>query len=189
MMIIEPTGSAHFSVDLSLYEVVGYHATSTRASGQIETAGFLPHKILSSDTHGRLLDAAESMGLPPLTIAGYRQWLELRSVTFTKEAAAAIGHARSGLSGGQGLQYPRAILAEAARTGSHSDLVAEVQRVLHEIDAARSVVYAVDLSGLGQRLVQADDSAEYLRIYFHPYEPVPSNSIVGPSRLIARLDV
>ncbi len=188
-MHIEPLGSTEFSVSFSEYEVVGFHATSTYASQQIESAGFLPHKILRPDIHQRLLRAAGELGMRPQAIDSYEQWLEMRSVTFTRRSATAIHHARSGFAGGQGLQHVRAVLAEASKSQQDQRLVDEVQRELDVIAKARPVVYAVDLSNLHERLVTAGESPEYLRVYFSPYEPLPSTSIVGPTRLIARLDL
>jgi len=188
-MHIEPPGSTEFSVSFSEYEIVGFHASSTYASLQIESAGFLPHKILRPEIHQRLLDAAVELGMRPLAIASYQQWLEMRSVTFTRIPATAISHARSGFAGGQGLQHVRAVLAEVSKRQHDPRLADEVQRELDVIAGARPVVYAVDLSNLHKRLVPAEDSPEYLRVYFNPYEPLPSTSIVGPTRLIARLDL
>jgi hypothetical protein len=188
-MHVEPLGSPEFSVSFSEYGVVGFHASSTYASPLIESAGFLPHKILRLEIHERLLSAAVELGMRAYAIASYQQWLEMRSVTFTRRPATAINHARSGFAVGQGLQHVRAVLAEASKRQHDPRLVDEVQRELDLIAEARPVVYAVDLSNLHKRLVPAEDSPDYLRVYFNPHEPLPSTSIVGPTRLIARLDL
>lgn len=186
-MIIEPSGSSAFRTDFSGYEVVGFHATSMAACSAIETVGFLPHKVLGEDVHRNLLAAAKNLRLSPTLIRSYEEWLGLRSVTFTKKQDGAINHALSGRFGGQGLQHIKAILGAGKTSPTHQQLVADVQQELDRISQTGPVVYAVDLSNLGVRLVEADDDRDYLRIHFNPYEPLPTTSIVGPDRLIARL--
>ena len=187
-MIIEPAGSTTFTTQFADYEVVGFHAASAFASRNIERVGLLPHKILDDATHNRLLKAAEEMGFPVHVMGGYAEWLGMKSVTFTKAPDAAIEHAKSGKSGGQGLYHVSAILAKAAAVSEHEQLVAEVQEQLERIKSSTSIVYAVDLSGLGDRLVQAADCADYYRVHWPPSASLPSKSVVGPERLIARLD-
>lgn len=188
-MIIEAAGRTTLSVDVTAYDVVGYHATSALASRDIEVYGFVPHKVLSDDTHELLVKAAVDVGMPAQATLGYRQWLEMRSVTFTKSPQPALAHARSGFAGGQGLKNVKGIVAAIQRSSKFASLVAEVQQQIDEIESAGAVVYAINLSGLGSRLVQADDCADYLRVYFNPLFPVPKVSVVGPDRLIARLDL
>ena len=88
------------SIDLGQYEVVGFHATSSLASAEIEQVGFLPHKILEHDDHKRILSVAIGLGLD---VGSYVEWLEMRSVTFTKLLSQAVRHALEGRAGGQGL--------------------------------------------------------------------------------------
>lgn len=60
---------------------------------------------------------------------------------------------------------------------------------IQNIRTASSVIYAVDLSSLGLRLVQDHLQGGLYQVYFDPSAPLPKVSIVSPNHLLARLDV
>ena len=168
--------------------MVGFHASCTAASDQIETVGFFPHKFVDEDTHHRLLDVADQLHIRTSDEGGYRQWLGMKSVTFTKTPEAALAHADSGKAGGQGLAHIAAIVVRARLLPEHRALIQGVERTISRILQSTGVVYAVDLSKLGDRLVVSADG-QFYGIYYHPDQPVPTISVVDPARLIARLNL
>jgi hypothetical protein len=167
------------------YTPVGFHGTSSLACAKIETAGFLPDKIFSASDHTDLIAIASSL---KVDTSDYMQWLAMRSITFAQYAKDAINHVRNGHSGGQGLKNVRTVLQSIFNQGDESDKkVAEIFiEKIELIRGAPAVVYAVDLSGLDQRLVK-DKYQQLFQYYWNPATPLPEISDIAPNRLIAQL--
>ena len=167
------------------HETFGFHGTSSLASEDIETKGFLPSKVFSESDHTSLLSMASSLSIDT---SGYTEWLGMRSVTFAMQAEAAVSHVLNGSSGGQGLQNMQAVLFKILEIGS----VQQVERAtvfvekLESIRKAPPVIYAVNLSDFGQRLVN-DRRQPLYQYYWDLGPPTPKVSDIGPSRLLAKL--
>jgi len=187
-MITELPGSTAFSTPLSQYSVVGFHATSSSASSAIERIGFLPHKILDEATHSRLIELARHIKIDTRRDGGYEQWLQMKSITFTKTFVDATNHVASGRFAGQGLPHISEILDSPDIPAEYHDLVHQVRVTIDGTRSSNPVIYAVDLSDLGERLVEPK-YASYYQVFFDPTAPIPFPSIVGPNRLIARLNL
>jgi hypothetical protein len=174
-----------FPISFTGFQIVGFHGTSAASSMTIESNGFLPRKALLDSDHTELIETANSLGIDT---GSYRQWLGMRSVTFTREQAAALEHIRKGYAGGQGLENILSVAREVVRRGDdHQKRVADL--AISQLEVARKsppVIYAVDLSGSGQRLV-TDNRQPLYYIYWPTELPLPTASEVGPDRLIARL--
>jgi hypothetical protein len=171
-------------LDLSGYENVGFHGTSVLSAEHIELNGFLPYKIFESHEHVEILEIAQKFDVD---CHYYCQWLEMLSVTFTKEAIGAINHIESGSHSGQGLANVRKVLQSIVTVGD-GVYKSEANQFLSRIEMlenAQPILYVVNLSGYGKRL--ASDNICY---YYHlnPALPFPENSDIGPDRIIARLD-
>jgi len=167
------------------HTVLGFHGTTSLACERIETYGFLPHKVLAESEHEGILCIASSLGIDT---AGYTDWLRMRSVTFAKHVEDAISHVKNGSSGGQGLRNIQVVLGSIAEHGDNTQKEV-VQRVNEKILLMRKavpVVYAVDLSGLGPRLVN-DQHQPFYQYYWNPDAPWPKSSDIDQSRLVARL--
>lgn len=176
-----------FMSDLSKYQLVGFHATSSLACEGIETKGFLPDKIFTNAVHERLIAMAKSRGIYTLD---YEEWLLLRSVTFAKDHGDALRHISQGSAGGQGLKNMSMILEKIANI-EDTDEATFTYRITRKIDsilAASSVVYAVDLSNLGPRL-DPDRIQPLFYFRWNPHESLPLASEIAPSRIIEKLNV
>jgi hypothetical protein len=184
-LITEPFSKAGQSYKLSTYGTTGFHSTASTACDAIEQVGFLPHKILDADEHERLLDIADGLELD----AGfYEQWLAMRSVTFTKTIDEALTHVHSGKAGGQGLINIDRLLVDIGTISNESDatFIDSIQARLQSIRDADPVIYVIDLSGLGQRLVDKPPG-DFYQFFCDPEADLPAVSEIDPSRLIAKL--
>jgi len=176
-----------FVTDFYCYDIIGFHGTTELACEIIERNGFLPHKIFPESDHNDIRNAAR---LLDIDASYYDQWLEMRSVTFAQEATAAINHITAGNSGGQGLKSMAAVLEEIVLRGddqkrnSARKFIEQIERIRQ----ANAVAYAVNLSGLNQRLVK-DPFQPFYQFYYSPHHPLPAVSEIAPSRLIERLSI
>jgi len=168
------------------HEPVGFHGTSSLASEGIEANGFLPSKVFSESDHASLLSMASSL---MIDISGYKEWLEMRSVTFTKQADAAVSHVLNGSSGGQGLQNLQAVLLKIIELGNvqQKKIATDFVIKLKAIREAPHVIYAVNLAGFGERLVTDRHQPTLYQYFCDPGLPIPKVSDIGPSRLLAKL--
>lgn len=176
-------GSA-FTPPAASYSKVGYHGTSSLACADIEAYGFLPNKVFSDDEHAQILRMARELGWDT---GSYAQWLDMRSVSFAKDSHFAINHVtNAGNSGGQGLYNVRDALDVILSQGSEENrLVARTfQEKLFKLRASQPVIYMVDLSGLGPRLVPS--GVDY-NMYWDPTAALPDVSEIGPGRIIEKL--
>lgn len=186
-MINVPLNEFESYVDLCQYDVVGFHATSSIMCAQIERVGLLPRKIFGDNEHAQIITVARRLGLDT---SSYEEWLGMRSVTFTKVMQQAANHANEGKAGGQGLMHIEKLLAQIKDRSGDADAEFSDQ-FSSRIQAIRNsppVIYAVNLSGLGPRLVD-DSSSGFLHIYWDTSSHLPQESEIGPSRLIAKLSI
>ncbi|AJE98838.1 hypothetical protein [Pandoraea apista] len=169
------------------FDTVGFHGTSSLACQKIETNGFLPDKIFSDSDRDDILSTALRL---EIDTSGYRQWIAMRSTTFTKQVDAAINHVRSGHSGGQGLINVQAVLQSMQDKGTDADKEFAQRHLttIQNIRDASRVIYAVDLSGFGKRIVD-DEFRSLYQYHLNPNVPLPATGDIGPQRLIARLDL
>lgn len=186
-MIIEPPGSNQFSFDVSQFEIIGYHGTSSAFCTDIEANGFIPQKVLSPSEHDVILETAEEL---EIDTDSYKQWLGMRSITFAKDAIDAISHVTSGQSGIQGAKNVLDALTAIRELGDKQqiDTIGGFREKIEELRNTNPVVYAVDLTGLGDRLTE-DARRPYFQIYEEYGADVPKTGFIDPSRLIARLDL
>lgn len=184
-LISEPFSKKGQSYDLSLYDKIGFHTTSSDACDAIEQVGFLPHKILEANEHDRLLRIAQDLELETVS---YEQWLAMRSVTFTKTRDEVLAHVQSGNAGGQGLFNIDRLLAEVGDVGAGSDatFVASIKAKLQSRRDSDPIIYVVDLSGLGPRLVNKPPG-DFYQYFWDREADLPAASEIDPSRLIAKL--
>lgn len=158
-----------------------------QACKMIEIKGFLPDKVFQKSVHDGIVSVAQLLNID---VNYYCKWLEMRSVTFTQEANAAVQHMVNGNAGGQGLKNMSTVLQEIVKRGNdHQKHMAS--GLIEQIEAIRlspAVVYAVDLSGLGQRLVK-DLYQPLYQVYWNPDIPLPEVSEIAPSHLIERLSI
>lgn len=176
-----------FTNDFSKYDVVGFHSTSSLACNRIETNGFLPDKIFCQLDHDRLITIARKQ---KIDTGWYEQWLNLRSVTFTREQCDALKHIKQGSAGGQGIKNISDILTgiNCAEVSEDANFLGMLEERCEAIRSAKPVVYAVDLSNLGQRL-DSDRIQPFYYFRWNPELPLPLVSEILPSRIIAKLNV
>lgn len=169
------------------HETVGFHGTSSLACKAIEANGFLPSKVFSESDHASLVSMASSLSIDT---SSYTEWLGMRSVTFAKQADAAVSHVRNGSSGGQGLHNIQHMLSNILELGNdqQKEVATAFVEKLEAIRKALPVVYAVNLVGFGQRLVH-DQHQPFFQYYWNPSLPIPEISDIGPDRLIAKLSL
>lgn len=186
-MIIKLLEDFEESISLANYEVVAFHATSITACKKIEQIGFVPSKIISEVEHEQILCMARYLNLNTFS---YTEWLEMRSVTFTKLLEQAVSHVRNGWAGGQGLIQVKRLLDQILDSGEerYALLANELLQKIRNILESESVIYVVDLSGLEERVVD-DKKSGFFQFYWDPEKPLPKISEIDPSRLIARLTV
>lgn len=187
-MKIDRNKTNTFTIDFDSYPVVGFHASSSLACTKIERAGFLPDKILARNEHDQILSEAKSLSIDT---DRYEEWLQMRSVTFAKKCSIALSHLASGNSGGQGLLSIIDVLVKIQDLGdgAQKSMAVDYSKRIQVIQDASSVIYAVDLSNLGERLVQDYYRPDLFQVYFDTKSPLPAKSIVQPLHIIARLDV
>lgn len=187
-MKIERAKGNRFSTCFDKYSVHGFHATSSRACSAIERVGIFPDKIFGSNDHKMIIDVATDLGIDT---SWYQEWLSMRSISFAKRQQDAVAHVSQGHSGGQGLVQMLGVLEKILSAGSLSqrNMAQRFADQIQEIRAIGSVVYAVDLSNLGKRLVQDPSQSSFLHVYFDQNAPLPEVSVVTPDDLIARLDI
>lgn len=186
-MVIEPPGSSAFVTDFSSYELVGFHATALRTASTIEAIGLIPHKVLDDGMHDQLLAAAHELSLPAGCRQSYAEWLQLRSVSFARNASSAIAHVCQGMAIGQGMVHVNAIVEAAKGVAKFDQLVTKVQADLEPLRASPSVVYAVDLSGLGDLVTEElGGRGPVLRVRWRASDSLTS-TVLTPDRLIARI--
>lgn len=180
--MIETHGLA-FTTPADSHPKIGYHGTTSLAAPAIEAHGFLPNKVFADHEHSQILHMAEELGWDT---GSYKQWLDMRSVSFAKDPNFSINHVTTvGKAGGQGLYNVQQALEVILANGSvaHKAVAQTFQQKLSGIRAASPVIYKVDLSNLGQRLV--DSGGDY-NIYW-PSGPLPTSSIIGPGLIIEKL--
>lgn len=110
------------------------------------------------------------------------------SVTFAQRIQDSISHIAAGHSGGQGLGGAEEALRAIVERGDEAErkLARSFLERIESIRNSPSVVYAVELSDLGERLV-CDQRSPYYHYYWNPQSPLPAVSEINPSRLIAQL--
>jgi len=173
-----------FTNDFREYEVVGFHATSSLACKHIEVNGFLPDKILSEQEHARLISIATSQDIDT---KDYEAWLRMRSVTFTIKSSSALNHVKQRNSGGQGLKNIDDILRGINRTTcKDAEFLDKIKDNIEGIRSADPVIYAVNLSHLGRRLV-TDNRKPFYYVYWDTTKSLPDVSEVAPTHIIAKL--
>jgi hypothetical protein len=178
-----------FTTSFSNYQPIGFHASSTKASPEIEKNGIYPSKVFGYSEHEKIISIANEIRIDA---EYYKHWLEMRSVTFTREFASAMSHIRQGSAGGgQGLGNMVNVLNEIKLMGNeYQKNVAETY--LSKIQLLRSsspVIYAVDLSHLGPRLVM-DQHQPLYQLYWQPdCNLPPSEQLITPAHLISKLEV
>ena len=62
-MTREQNSNNQFSIILSGYSTVGFHATNSIASGEIEKVGIFPNKVFDSGDHQTILAEGKSLGI------------------------------------------------------------------------------------------------------------------------------
>ena len=186
-MKIESNPNNKFTCDFSAYENIGFHGTSSLAESGIEVHGFLPNKVFSQEEHEHILRAANKL---KIDTSWYHGWLEMRSITFAKNEDDALSHIQNGSSGGQGLGNLQEVLIAISKTGNteERDMAAKFISHIELIRNSSSTIYAVNLSGLGSRLVH-DCHQPFYQVYFDPSAEIPKNSIVSKESLIAKLKI
>lgn len=177
-----------FTTGFFTYATIGFHATSESASVDIEKNGFSPNKIFRSNEHDEVMRIANELKINAYM---YSQWLEMRSVTFAREFNSTVEHILKGsASGGQGLENMIEVLIEIKEKGNETQK-ATAEKYLEKIDEIKisaPVIYAVDLSHLGKRLV-SDKKQPLYHIYWQPScELPPSEQLVTNVHLIAKLE-
>lgn len=187
-----PHQANKFTRDFTNYEVVGYHGTSAITAERIEVDGFFPSKVFEESFHHQFFDEVRKVGnVDPLfqkNLNSYQQWLNETtfSITFTPEFDDALNHVKSGKAGGQGIWFMYQV-AEKMLELNGSKMA---QEVVHKIDELRaeSVIYAVDLTNLGDRLVWPSEKkteTPFFHIYINPDSPQVTP--ITPDRLLAKL--
>ena len=171
------------------FQTVGFHATSLNSTTEIEKNGIYPSKVFRFSEHEEIISIANEI---QIDVSHYKQWLEMRSVTFTREFEAAIAHIKQGsASGGQGLGNMVHVLNEIKEKGNESQKIAS-EKYLSMVQGKRNsapIIYAVDLSHLGSRLV-IDQRAPLYQLYWRPNcELPPSEKLITPAHLISKLEV
>lgn len=174
--------------NFSNYPIIGFHATTSLASGDIEKTGFLPNKIFDTRDHQIILAEASSLNIYKWN---YEEWLKMGSVTFTNNQEDALNHISEGNSGGQGLHAMEIVLQQIDSSGNYQQktMANNFINKIKNIRNASAVIYAVDLSNIVDRLVTHECQPNLYQIYFDLNTPLPSVSIVTPANIIARLDV
>jgi hypothetical protein len=187
-MIIDKNFNNQFSKSFNNYPIIGFHATSSIASNKIEKEGFLPNKILDAKDHEIILSEGRALGID---VIEYEGWLEMNSITFTKQFYLAMDHLNQGSSCGQGTSYMLEVLRsiESGACSKIRMMATNYINMINKICNASSVIYAVDLSHVGNRLVNDKHQPDLYHIYFDKDAPLPSESLVAPTHLIARLDI
>jgi len=180
---IESNPNNKFTYDFSSYENIGFHGTSSLVESEIETHGFIPNKVFSQEEHEQILRAANKL---EVDISWYQGWLEMRSITFAENEEDALSHIQNGSSGGQGLANLLGVLIAISEAGGteERDMAAKFELIRD----SSSVIYAVNLTGLGPRLVR-DRHQPFYQVYFDPNTVVPEASIVSKESLIAKLQI
>ena len=167
-------------------QIVGYHSSIHSAAIAIESAGFLPNKILTLAEHSRLIAIAQEHGVDTLNLRG---WLELRSVTFTQRPEEALKHIAQGSAGGQGLKNLTTIIeALSSQTLAPDDRVFtdSIGAQIRAVQTDKPITYAVDLTGLGPRLTR-DHLQPFYYFRWNPALDLPETSEVGPDRILLKL--
>lgn len=178
------THGTEFTTPTASHPQVGFHGTTSAASAVIEIHGFLPSKVFSEQEHIQILQLVKDLGWDA---GSYQQWLDMRSVSFANDPKFAIHHVtQAGKAGGQGLFNVREALEFILSEGSiQSKAIAQTFRQrLDQLRAADPVIYMVDLSGLGPRLVSGN--TDY-NMYWDPCAALPNVSEIGPGRIIEKL--
>jgi len=186
-MKIERNSNNKFTTNFSSYGKIGFHATSSLATCQIEKIGFLPTKIFTTVDHQNTLAVAQALGI---ITTDYMQWLQMRSVTFAQNENDALSHIKNGNSSGQGLGTMLTVLQSIVSSGSGDQLILANNYIsaINNLRQSASVVYAVNLTNAGKRIT-TDPQQPLYHLYFDPNAPLPKTSIVTPLDIISRLEV
>ena len=166
-------------------QIIGYHSSVRSACAGIEEFGFLPDKIFPLEDHKRLIEMAEAYKVESLDL---QNWLDMRSVTFTRRPDAAIKHIQQGSAGGQGLKNLTAIIEKLSLQVNVEErtFVDYLSKKIQEVRADQPVSYIVDLSDLGPRL-NPDQTQPFYYYRWHPVKELPETSEIGPDRILMKL--
>ena len=186
-MKIEKNSSNKFTTNFSSYVKVGFHATSSLATCQIEKTGFLPNKIFTVGDHQNTLAIAQTLAIDT---TDYIQWLQMRSVTFAQNESDALNHIQNGNASGQGLGTMLTVLQKITSSGVREKLTFANNFIaaINNLSQSSSVIYAVNLSNAGKRITN-DPQQPLYHLYFNPNAPLPKTSIVTLPDIISRLEV
>lgn len=165
--------------------VIGYHSSVQTASAEIEKFGFLPSKILPLADHQKLIGLAEKYKIDSFDL---KNWLSMRSVTFTRSPYDAIKHIEQGSAGGQGLKNVRKIIEglPSQLTADESAFIDTLQGKINDVCNDQPVTYIVDLTDLGPRL-DPDKLQPFFYYRWHPENNLPEISEIGSERILMKL--
>ena len=169
-----------FPREISDQDWIGYHATASYYSKDIETNGFESRKIFSDEKLDLIVSYAGKIGMDYSAVNGFRQ---LRSISFSPLSELCLSYSNPDSLGGQGVGFvnnlSKEILAnEKLNIGANETKT--IQSIIDKISNIRStlpIVYAVNLSGLERIIFDKFTKA------MHVYEKVT------PDRLIAKMPV
>lgn len=184
-MIITKPPLTTFQTDFAQYGKVGFHCTSIMATQRIEANGLLPDKVFPASIHNQLTTLGKHYGI---YTSGYEEWLNMRSVSFGMNANVAIAQMNNGHVGGQGLFQMENVLNAILPVGTAQEIAFAQENLtkIATIRASQPVIYAVELTPLGNRVVT--DLMNVAHVYFNPAVPLPTMSDILPSYIIERLN-
>jgi hypothetical protein len=170
---------------------IGYHATSSYYSADIDTNGFLLKKPLPNGDLERLVSIAVAHGEDASDVSDF---IRLASVSFTPISELALFFARPESFGGQGLLHVTRIMdaliqrKAAQLSEDETSHLQDLSERIALIRAAPPVIYAVTLAGL-ERTIFGKHTLAY-----HAYVPVPAERLLAKMMIdqvvdCSRLDI
>ncbi len=165
-----------FSPGIEATDWIGYHATSSYYSADIDTNGLQQKKPLPVEDLEHLVDIATRHGEDGSDVSGF---IELRSLSFTPTSELALFYVRPESFGGQGLLHVTRLIDAllhkhvTALTPDERAHLIHMQKQIALIRSQLPVIYAVNLVGLSPMAFGKHTLVVYI------YAPIPQERLVA----------
>lgn len=169
-----------FPRQISDQDWIGYHATASYYSKDIESNGFESRKIFSDKKLDLIVSSAEKLGLDCSKVNDFRQ---MASSSFSPLSELCLSYSNPESLGGQGVGFINNLskeILEHEKLDIDANETKTIQSIIDEISNIRStlpIIYAVNLHAL-ERIVYN----KFTRA-IHVYEKVT------PDRVIAKIPI
>ncbi len=170
------TGGRIFPPTIESVDSIGYHGTSSYYSSDIDKNGFLLTKPLPPADLKRLVSIADKYREDGGDV---RDFINLKSISFTPVSELALFYVRPESFGGQGLLHVTRLIEQLFQryadqlTADETAHLTAMRGCMELIRQAQPVIYGVDI-----KLLQRKNFGR-VTLAYHVYEAIPTSALVA----------